>query len=116
MRSARTGRIRLWSLANANGEEAPAALRPRLVVNDPEAVCRGALLGLGVGLAAIPDVLAHLESGALVRVLPEWFVDAGPISLYFASQRLLPAKTRAFVDFVTDHFRAHDLARRLSAL
>ena len=38
----------------------------------------------------------------------------GPISLHFASQKLLPAKTRAFVDFVTQAFREQQLAHRLS--
>ena len=63
------------------------------------------LLILGLALLAVPDVLSHLQSGALQRVLPDWYVDAGPISLYFASQKLLPAKTRAFVDHLVEHSR-----------
>ncbi len=39
-----------------------------------------------------------------VRLLPQWHADAGPISLYFAGQRLLLAKTRVFVDFVVEQF------------
>jgi len=58
---------------------------------------------------------AYLESGALVRVLPDWYVDAGNTSLYYAANKLLPAKTRVFVDFVVDYFRRQDLARRFSA-
>jgi hypothetical protein len=34
--------------------------------------------------------------------------------LYFTSQKLLPAKTRAFVDFVTEAFRTQKLAHVLS--
>lgn len=90
--------------------------RPRMVVNDPEAVCRGVLLGMGVGLIAMPHALLHLDSGAMVRLLPDWHADAGPISLYFASQKLLPAKTRAFVDFVIEAFRRGKLARRFAAV
>jgi hypothetical protein len=69
----------------------------------------------GVGLSAMPNVLPQLASGALVRVLRDWYADAGPISLYFASQKLLPAKTRAFVDFVIEQFRAQQLAQRFLA-
>ncbi|MGV8776167.1 LysR family transcriptional regulator, partial [Pseudomonas aeruginosa] len=50
-----------------------------------------------------------------VRVLPDWYVDAGNTSLYYAANKLLPAKTRVFVDFVVDYFRRQDLARRFSA-
>ena len=86
------------------------------MLNEPEAICRAALLGLGVALIALPNALPHLERGTLVRLLPRWYADVGPISLYFAGQRLLPAKTRAFVDFVMEAFREQRLAERFSAL
>jgi hypothetical protein len=41
---------------------------------------------------------------------------AALISLHFAGKRLLPAKTRVFVDFVVERFRAQQLARHFSAL
>jgi len=63
----------------------------------------------------MPFVLPHLESGALQRVLPDWHSDQGAISLYFTSQKLLPAKTRAFVDHITEAFREQNLTRRFSA-
>lgn len=75
----------------------------------------GALLDLGVGLLTLPNALPHLEQGTLLRLLPDWHADAGPISLYFAGQKLLPAKTRAFVDFVSDAFQQQGLAERLRA-
>jgi hypothetical protein len=39
------------------------------------------------------------------------FDDAGPISLYFASQKLLPAKTSTFVDFFTDSLEERQARR-----
>ena len=89
--------------------------KARFVANDPEALCRAALMGLGVAMIAVPFVLPHLQSGTLQRVLPDWHSDLGAISLYFTSQKLLPAKTRAFVDHVIAAFREQDLARRFSA-
>ena len=50
-----------------------------------------------------------------MRVLPAWHADIGPISLYYAGHRQLPAKTRAFVDYVIDAFRRQDLAKLFSA-
>jgi DNA-binding transcriptional LysR family regulator len=116
MRSPQSGRVKPWAMRNRRGEEMAAELRPRVFLNDPDAICSTALMGMGVGLLVIPDVAQHLDSGALVRVLPEWHVDVGAVSLYFTSQKLMPAKTRAFVDFVTEAFRAQQLAKRFSAL
>jgi DNA-binding transcriptional LysR family regulator len=114
MRSVRTGRIRHWQMRNAVGEERLAAPIEKLVVNDPAAMCRAALLGLGVTLISKADALPHLESGELVRLLPDWYADAGPISIYYANRTLLPAKTRAFVDFVADTFRRNKLAEKFA--
>ncbi|KOF15733.1 LysR family transcriptional regulator [Ensifer adhaerens] len=114
MRATRTGRIRHWAMRNAAGNEMSAPPRETIVVNDPSAMCRAALLGLGVTLVAVPDVLAHLESGALIRLVPKWYADAGPISIYYGSRTLLPAKTRVFVDFVAEHFKRNRLAERFA--
>ncbi len=114
MRSAHTGRLRVWRMRNREGVEATLEHKARVVADDPEAICRAALMGLGVAMIAVPYVERHLESGALQRVLPDWYADLGNISIYFASQKLLPAKTRAFVDHVTNAFREQKLAWRLS--
>jgi hypothetical protein len=54
------------------------------------------------------------SSYELEQYLPEWHVDAGPLSLCFTSQNLLPAKTRAFVDFVMEAFFTQRFAQFLS--
>lgn len=109
MRSPLSSRPRTWVMRNAVGAEMAAVEKPVMLVNDPDALCRATLLGIGVGLVAVPHAAPHLASGALVRLLPDWHVDVGPMSLYFTNQKLLPAKTRAFVDFVTEAFRAQKL-------
>jgi len=87
-----------------------------IVFTDPAAVAAAAAGGLGVALLAVPVALPYIERGALVRVLPEWWADAGPISLYYSSRAMQPRKTAAFVDAVMAHFRQHDLSRRFSAI
>ena len=116
MRSPQSGRIKLWNMRHRKGDEMPLDLPPRMFINDPDAICGAAVMGMGVAMLALPDVLQQLESGALVRVLPDWYADVGPMSLYFTSQKLLPAKTRAFVDHVTEAFRLQQLAKRFSAI
>lgn len=104
MRSGTTGRIPRVTMRNAQGAAAPANVRDSIVVNDPAAMRAAALLGLGVSLLAAPEVLSCLESGALIRLLPAWYADIGPISIYYANRTLLPLKTRVFVDFVVEAF------------
>ncbi len=104
MRSQRTGRIRQWQMRNVAGEEQPAALRETLVLNDPAAMREAAAHGIGVALISKPDALPYLTTGALVRILPDWYADAGSISLYYSNRNLMPSKTRAFIDFASEVF------------
>jgi DNA-binding transcriptional LysR family regulator len=114
LRSMHTGRVRERIMRNAVGDEMAVPQRATLAFDDPEAMCRAALLGLGVTLIAVPHALPHLETGALVRLAPQWYSDAGPISIYYATRTLLPAKTRVFVDFVVEAFRRNRLAERFA--
>jgi DNA-binding transcriptional LysR family regulator len=114
MRSLGTGRIHHWTMRNAAGEKRPAPLKEGIVVNDPGAMREAALLGLGVAMLVTADALPALENGSLVRLAPRWFADAGAISLYYASRKLLPAKTKAFVDWVVQGFETQRLAERFA--
>jgi DNA-binding transcriptional LysR family regulator len=115
MRSLRTGRVTQRQMRNATGDEQAVSLKETIVVNDPAAMRAAAILGLGVTLLAKPDALPHLESGELVRLLPSWWVDAGPISIYYASKALLPLKTRVFMDFVVERFQRDRFPERFAA-
>ncbi|AOE86580.1 LysR family transcriptional regulator [Pseudomonas sp. TCU-HL1] len=114
MRSSRTGRARHWTLRDAAGNEVAAPLAETIMLNDPAAMREVALLGLGVAMLAVPDVLPWLERGELMRLLPQWYADAGAISLYYPSRSLLPAKTRAFIDFLIEHVERERLDRRFA--
>jgi len=114
MRSSATGRLRQWVMRDAAGVEMPAAQAESVLVNDPTAMRAAALMGLGVTLLAVPDVLTQLERGELIRLLPRWYVDAGAISIYYATRSQMPAKTRVFIDFVAEAFERNQLARRFA--
>ena len=110
-RSSPTGRVRAWTLRSRRSPEQPVPCRPRLIFSDPEAISQAARDGLGVALLPMPFAFAHIRSGELIRLLPGWYSDAGPLSLYYPSRRLLPAKTRVFIDFVAERFRSAGFAR-----
>lgn len=116
IRSPQTGRVRTWPLTHRSQQQCPLRLEPRMTMSDSEAACMAAGQGLGIALVSMPFALPHLERRHLVRVLPDWYVEDGAICLYYAENKLLPGKTRAFVDFVIERFRDQGLMERFSAL
>ena len=79
--------------------------RGRLVVNSVEAAIRTALDGAGVA-RVVPFLIDDLvQSGALVKVLEDDAPLPLPINLVYRSQRLVPQKLRAFLDFSVPRLR-----------
>ncbi len=58
----------------------------------------------GAGIAALPRFPAsnYFESGALTHVLPEWIFSRYTVFVALPTRKLMPARTRAFVDFASD--------------
>ncbi|OWQ47931.1 LysR family transcriptional regulator [Roseateles noduli] len=116
MRSVQQGRVRSRSLRNRSGREVKFETAPRIALNDPDAVARAVAMGLGITLMSMPHAAPLLKTGAIQRVLPGWFWDDGPISMYYSGQKkLLPAKTRSFIDHVTGQFKEKRIAEFLMA-
>jgi DNA-binding transcriptional LysR family regulator len=111
-----TNRPTPWHLKTVAGDQVSLELTPCATLNDPEMLCNAAIAGLGIAHVPMPHALRHLESGALVRVLPDWYTETGVISLYFAAKKLMPAKTRVFVDFIVEKFRAERYSEKWSAV
>ncbi|RON57548.1 LysR family transcriptional regulator [Pseudomonas frederiksbergensis] len=114
MRSTSSGRLLNWTLRDAGEGRFDLNLKPTAIMNDPEALCSCALMGLGVGLVPMERAWPWLQRGDLVRLLPDWYVDLGVVSVYFSSRKALPAKTRVFVDFLLEHFQG-PLSQRFRA-
>ncbi|MFS7242950.1 LysR family transcriptional regulator [Serratia proteamaculans] len=115
IRSKSSGRIRQWAMRTTDSEELLTHVNPSLVVNSPTAAREAALNHLGVALLALPDVLPYLESGQLIRLLPDWYSDAGAISLYYANRTLLPRATRLLIDYLHHSFVEQGIAKRFQA-
>ncbi len=116
IRSPQTGRIRSWQLTSIGREQRPLVLKPGMTMSDSEAACCASAQGLGIALVSMPMAVPFLDSGEVVRVLPDWYVDDGTISIYYAEHKLLPGKTRAFVDFIIEQFAERQLGQRFSAI
>jgi DNA-binding transcriptional LysR family regulator len=99
---ARSGATNAWHLHADDGRSATVPFRPRLRCNDAPLARRAALEGLGV--AALPSPLCRrdLVEGTLVRVLPDWHIRAGTLSLVVASPRGMSRAVRATKDFLVE--------------
>ena len=94
-----------WSLINTAGETAQTAAESHYAVNSIGMLTRMAVHGLGV--AFIPAMAAekYETEGRLKRILPDWQVQAVPVYALTAT-RLLPAKTKCFIEFVRSRMKA----------
>lgn len=63
---------------------------------------RAALDGVGVAVMARLLVQPYLDSGALVHVLPDWMFARYTVYAALPTRRMLPARTKAFLDFVSE--------------
>lgn len=72
----------------------------RATANSPETLMRLAIAGAGIAL--VPDyfAVAALQRSELRRVLPEWCPPSHTVWAVFPGRRLMPAKTRAFIDML----------------
>lgn len=88
-----------WTLSR--GDTQWQGLPPgRVSANAPELLMR--LARAGAGIAAVPDHIAlpDVRQGLLRRVLPEWCLPPVTVSAVFPGRKLLPAKTRAFIEML----------------
>ena len=93
------GELAEWLLIR--GDEQWQGLAPgRASANSPELLMRFAVAG--VGITAVPEYFAaaHVRSGLLRRVLPEWCMPSHTAWAVFHDRKLMPAKTRVFIDML----------------
>lgn len=70
--------------------------------NDGEIVQGWALDGQGIVIRSEWDVIKHLESGRLRRLLPEFTLPSADLYAYYPSKKNLPARVRTFINFLVE--------------
>lgn len=88
----------IWVLSRDN-ETVEVPVRGSIMVNNFGMMRQLALLGLGIVTLHEPMVTHDVREGRLQRVLAEWVLREAPVYALMPS-RLLPAKTRLFVDML----------------
>ncbi len=93
------GEAALWTLMRdkQRWEGVPPG---RTSANSPELLIK--LACAGAGITAVPDYFAapSVRQGELRRVLPDWCLPSHTAWAVFPGRRLMPAKTRAFIDML----------------
>ncbi|MBW7981943.1 LysR family transcriptional regulator [Enterobacillus tribolii] len=100
-----------WLFMRGEDEER-VLLTPRLMINNSDAMLDAILQGIGIAL--IPTFIAdiYLHNGKVRRVLPEWRINNPlPRTAYAITlpNRLLPLKTRVFIDDFMAWLKARDI-------
>lgn len=113
---ARNGEPVPWILSR--GDQRWQGIPPgRATANSPELLIR--LARAGAGIAVVPDhyAQAYVQRAELVRVLADWQTPSAAAWAVFPGRRLMPARTRVFIDMLADEFSSPDCqARAMTAM
>jgi DNA-binding transcriptional LysR family regulator len=92
-----------WILTR--GEQRWEGIPPgRATANSPELLIRLARSGAGIAVVSDHFVDPYIRSGELVPVLADWNMPPVPAWAVFPGRRLMPARTRAFLDAMQAEF------------
>jgi DNA-binding transcriptional LysR family regulator len=106
---------RLRAVAGQRDSERNFVVRARLATTTAESAVDAAIAGLGLVRVACYQVAPAVRDGRLRIVLAEYESEPTPVSLVYPRDRLLPSKTRAFLDFVAPRLAA-ELAKISAAV
>jgi len=92
-----------WHLRAGQRSET-VKVRGALSSNDGQSALEWALAGHGIVMRSEWETAACLRDGRLRQVLPDWSTPPADIYALYPEQLNLPAKTIAFVDFLSQRF------------
>ena len=104
------GEPAVWPLSRGS-ERWSAVPSGQVSANSPELLMR--MARAGAGIAALPNHFAEeaVNAGQLRRVLPDWCLPEAPAWAVYPGRKLVPPKTRAFVDMLKAALARCDMAR-----
>jgi DNA-binding transcriptional LysR family regulator len=99
----RSGEPAHWRLTR--GAETWDDLPPgRATINSPEVLMRLACADAGIAMLVDHFAVPHVQGGQLVQVLPEWTAPSHAAYAVFPGRRLMPSRTRVFLDAMAEEF------------
>lgn len=92
-----------WTLDGPDGRTT-VPVSGSFMANNGEAMLAVARAGLGIMLQPLELVRPEIETGRLVRVLPDYHAPTRPMHIVYAPDRRLTPKLRSFIDFAVATF------------
>ena len=96
-----------WTLRK-DGKTTSVRVESRLRCTVNEGTVVAAAAGLGIVSTSWLTCRSEIESGALVRLLPDWTIGTATVNAILAGGRNAKASSRAFVDYMVESFRGLD--------
>jgi DNA-binding transcriptional LysR family regulator len=93
----------LWTFSTPDGG---TTLTPRMTSSDVVVVREMVMAGLGCAILTHPLTECDVQSGRMVRVLPEWRIPPVPVVAMFLERRHMPQRIRAFIDLIAQAIKA----------
>ncbi len=104
-----------WELSDSSGALQRVDLKPTIFCNTAAFAHQCALAHLGISMFSSFIARDDIESGRLVRVLPEFELPDRDLMVVYPNRRFLTFKARAFMDFLFEHVRLQDPGASLFA-
>ncbi|WP_280954911.1 LysR substrate-binding domain-containing protein [Paludibacterium denitrificans] len=101
-----SGRLCKWEFDD-HGERIPLDVNGTYTLNEQEAVCELARLGMGVAQLPGHEVVSYIRSGELEAVLTDFVSLERSIYICFPHRDHIAPRTRVFVDFVVEKLADH---------
>ncbi len=86
-------------------KETAVRIRPILSSNDGDVVRQWALAGKGIMLRSEWDAVAYINSGKLIRLLPNWSLPSANIAILVGEHKRMSARVRLFADLLVAQFK-----------
>jgi len=80
-------------------------MKSQFTVTVNEASTAAALAGMGIISTSLLGCRAEIESGDLIRLLPDWEIGSVEVHAVIAAGRSAKPSARAFVDYLVSSFR-----------
>lgn len=97
-----------WPVRNEDGGTISVPISSKLISNNGDLLRRCAIAGMGIVIRPSFALGDDIAAGRLVRLLPNHNLGQLSVMMVYPSRRLLSAKVRSFVDFITAQFTRPD--------
>lgn len=101
MRDPSNGKHYNWEFTKKN-QTLPVKVSGKIMVGDTGSLLGACLSGHGIAQPLEIYTRPFLADGRLVQLLPEWSDESFPLYVYHHSPKLMSAKVRAFIDYVSE--------------